>query len=146
FLWPTWKTFARIFRTDRGRELFLAYFAPLALLSLMAMWTFLLGISYALMALALGKEFNANIGSFYQGFYFAVSSFATMSTRFLPQTGASQTVQILAAMSGIVIFAAFVSLLFNLFNIILDRETEVNLFANRAGTPPCGFTFLENAG
>lgn len=145
-IWPLWRRLGMRLSRGERRENFLATFAPLALMLLLAAWVALFIFGYGLMLYALRNQVEPALGSLGDAFYFAGASLFTIGYGEIVATGGPARVVVLSAGAvGLAVVALVISLMFNLHSSFQRREVLVLTLDARAGAPPSGVTLLETA-
>jgi len=148
-MWYLWPRLAwRLYSADGNRrEDFLAIFAPLMLMSMLAMWVALLIFGFALMLWGLRGGIAPGHASFGAMLYFAGTSLLTIGFGdVVGRSGAPRLVSLLAGLSGLSFLSIMTAFLFATFGSFQQRETFVVTVGARAGTPPSGVNLLAIAG
>jgi hypothetical protein len=123
-------------RTDyQGRDRIMAFYAPLTLLVLPAVWLTLILLGYSAMYWGLGEDAWHAV---------AVSGSSLLTLGFDRPTGRVATLMSVSeAGLGIALLALLITYLPTIYGAFAQRETFVALLEGRAGTPPWGVTMLE---
>jgi Ion channel len=148
-VWRAWPAAAwRFFPADSDRrEEFLAVFAPLMLISLIAIWVASLMFGFALIFWGLRGGLSPPGGSFGSMLYFAGTSLLTIGFGDIVGRGAGpRLASVLAGLAGLSLLSITTAYLFAIFGAFQRRETFVVTVAARAGTPPSGVNLLAIAG
>ncbi len=120
------------------RDRVMALYAPVALLTLLAVWVALLIAGYTAMFFALGGV------SLYGAFTLAGSSMLTLGFATPPDRG-GVILSFTAAGLGLVLLALFITYLPSLYGAFQRRERGVAKLEVRAGQPPSGVYLIELA-
>lgn len=123
-------------RTYHRRDRIMAYYAPVALLSLLPVWLILVLLGYMAMYWALGTE------SWYQAFRISSSSLLTLgyaSADEFPETFLEFT----EATIGLMLVALLIAYLPSMYNAYQHREAAVKLLEVRASSPPTAVEMLK---
>lgn len=143
WLWARWVG-DRI-RSPARREGFLASYAPLALIMLLASWMAALVLGYGLILDALREQLRPP-ADHETAFYLSAISLLTVGFGdVVPVSGLSRTVVVIEAATGLGAIAMVISLVFSLFGSFQRREVQVVLLDASAGSPPSGVGLLENS-
>jgi hypothetical protein len=147
--WAAWPRCAwRLYpRHASKREDFLAVFAPLMLVVLLAAWTVLLIFGYGLVFFGLRSGLSPAAHSLGDATYFAGTALTTLGFGdIVGQSAAARCFSILAGATGLALFSIITAYLFALFGSFQNREAFVVMIAARAGFPPSGVNLLAIAG
>jgi hypothetical protein len=120
------------------RDRVMALYAPVALLTLLAVWFSLLLLGYSAMFFALGEVSPS------EAFTLAGSSMLTLGFSH-PPTAAGVFLAVTAAGVGLVLLALFITYLPSLYGAFQRRERGVAKLEVRAGQPPTGVYLIELA-
>jgi hypothetical protein len=120
------------------RDRVMALYAPVALLTLLAVWFSLLLLGYSAMFFALGEVSPS------EAFTLAGSSMLTLGFSH-PPTAAGVFLAVTAAGVGLVLLALFITYLPSLYGAFQRRERGVAKLEVRAGQPPTGIYLIELA-
>jgi Ion channel len=146
YLWP--KLAWRLYSVDGDkREDFLAIFAPLILVSMIAIWACLLMLGFGFLLWGMRGGITPAHASFGTILYFAGTSLLTIG--FGDVVGRDilpRLVSVLAALAGLSFLSILTAFLFAIFGSFQTRETFVVTVGARAGTPPSGVNLLAIAG
>jgi hypothetical protein len=148
-VWSLWPTIAwRLYRDDDDRrEDFLAVFAPLMLISLIALWLAMLIVGYALVLWGLRSGITPPVRSFGDALYFSGTSLLTIGFGdIVARSPAPRMISIFAAISGLSLLSIATAYIFLLFGAFQSREAFVVLIGARAGAPTSGVNLLAIAG
>lgn len=144
-LWAIWPPLAwRIHPQDESaREDFLATFAPLALILMLAMWATLLVLGFGALFWVLRAEIHPSPRTFWGASYFAGSAFLTIGFGdFVGNTGLTRLVSLCAGASGLGVVSITTAYLFAIFGFFQSRESFIVTIGARAGSPPSGLGLL----
>jgi hypothetical protein len=145
-LWPalSWKLYPR---DDDGREDFLAMFAPFTLVLLLIVWITGQIVGYGFIFWGLRGGLAPPVHTLAQAMYFSGTSALTVGFGdIVGRSPGTRFFSVVAAMSGLGIFAIVTAYLFSLFGSFQLREAFVVIAGSRAGTPPSGVNLLCIAG
>src|SRR5277367_6015465 len=138
FLWMSNLPFLRKWRDD-----ILGIYAPVAFVSLLLTWLFILIFGFGLILWGMRADLRPAIASFPDAFYFAGSSVLTIGFGDIVALGPrTRMLVLLAAASGVAFMALQVSYLFTLQSLVQQREQVVNTVISRTGTPASGIVLL----
>lgn len=145
-LWRVWKWLLnRGSRLDRS-EARLAAFAPIALLMLFLIWGLALTTGYALLIDGMDLEFRPPLQNFLESFYVSASTLVPLSYGdFVPEQGFARLVIVVESITGVVVAALAITLLFELYGAFRSREEAVIALDALAGAPPSAVQLLETA-
>lgn len=128
-------TFAGRHDDYEGRDRIMAFYAPITLLVLPAVWLAFVLVGYAAMYWGLGDEPWHSI---------EVSGSSLLTLGFdHPANRWATLVSFSEAALGIALLATLITYLPTIYGAFAQRETFVALLEGRAGTPPWGVTMLE---
>ncbi len=123
-------------RTYAQRDRFLAFYAPLGLLTLIPVWYALVATGYACMFWAVG------VPTWLDAFRESGSSLLTLG--FVPAEGLAQTMLAFTeALNGLILVAMLISYLPTIYSAFQRREELVTLLEVRAGSPPSAVELIE---
>jgi hypothetical protein len=143
-VWFCWRSAALRFSDSEKREDFLATYAPLVLVGLLATWVAGLVLGYGLLLFAVREELRP-IPGFGGALYFAGTSLLTIGYGdVVPAQAFARMVSVVAATSGLAVLALVTAFLFQIFAAFQQREVFVVTLGTRAGAPASGVTLLEN--
>ena len=136
--WRPWAALARRIRKNRRREKVLAFYGPLSLLLLLAIWAFGIIVGFALMHYGAGTQFdNQTIPGFWAHVYFSGTTFFTLGLGDLsPTSGPGRFLAVVQSGVGLGFFAMVISYLPVLYQAFSRREVNISMLDARAGTPP----------
>ncbi len=143
-LWVWWRWLGLRMDSPDRREGLLGSFGPFAIMLLLVSWVAGLVIGYGLVLDALRDQIHPlpeNIGA---SLYFAGTALLTLGFGdYVATSGWARLVTLIAAATGLSIFAAVLTLLFTLYGSFQRREVAVVVLEAGAGAPPSGVTLLE---
>jgi Ion channel len=143
-LWPPYCWLAAKISAPVWKAEFLGIFAPLSFVMLLMVWISLLILGFGLILLAHAKELSPPIDSFFSALYVAGSYVLTLGCGdYIGKTTPVRLIMLAAALTGVIITASVVSLLFTLIGSFQRREVLVSITCNIAGSPPSGIAILE---
>ena len=122
-------------RSYKQIDRWMAFYAPVSLLSLLPYWMFLLAIGYTLMVWAVGA------GTWYHSLRISGSSLLTLgyeTEKMLPVT----LLEFSEAVVGLTMVALLIAYLPSMYSAFSRREAAVTLLEVRAGDPPTAIEML----
>lgn len=136
--WQPWCALARLVRLNRRKEKLLAFFGPLSLLLLLAIWATGLLLGFALLHYGAATHFGKEeLTGFWAHLYFSGTTFFTLGLGDLsPTTTAGRVLAIVQSGVGLGFFAMVISYLPVLYQAFSRREVNISMLDARAGTPP----------
>jgi hypothetical protein len=145
-LWRMWKWLLnRGSKIDRS-EARLAAFAPIALLTLFLIWGLALITGFALLLDGMADQIRPVPQDFLETFYVSATTLVPLSYGdFVPQQGLVRLVIISESITGVVVAALAITLLFQLYDAFRSREEAVISLDALAGAPPSAVQLLETA-
>jgi ABC-type multidrug transport system fused ATPase/permease subunit len=142
--WRAWRWHARRTASADKRERWLAIFAPLIVLVLLAAWVLVLILGFGLLNLAFAPDFNPPITSLGTAAYLAATSLFTIGFGdFVPTGPLTRMIGVVSAGIGLGTVALVITYLFSLYGSFQRREVLVTTLDARAGAPPSGLALLE---
>ena len=143
-LWRPWRWIAFHLRDGQRREAMLGSFGPLAVMLALVTWVVLLVLGYGLLMDAMRDQIKPRPPGFGSSVYFAGTSMLTIGFGdFVPASGPTRVVALMAGATGLGVFAVVITFLFSLFAAFQRREVSVVMLEAAAGAPPSGVTVLE---
>lgn len=139
--WRLWPALAwRLYPKDGSRrEDFIAAFAPLLLVTLIAMWSVFLALGYGALLYGMRDEFSPQIHAYATAVYFASTSLLTIGFGdIVPRGGWARFISMCAGASGLGVLSITTAFLFATFGAFQQREAFVVLVSARAGRPGSG--------
>lgn len=124
--------------TYDARDRVMAYYAPIALLSLLPIWLGLVAIGFMFMFWATGIE------SGFEDFVLSGSSLLTLGFA-RGQTMMHDVLAFVEASIGLILVALLLAYLPTMYSAFSRREVAVNQLSVRAGTPPSALEFILRA-
>lgn len=136
--WSPWSALAQSVKNNRRKEKILAFFGPLSLLLLLAIWAFGLIVGFALIHYAAGTTFdNQKVANFWTNLYFSGTTFFTLGLGDLsPTAGFGRGLAVVESGLGLGFFAMVISYLPVLYQAFSRREVNISMLDARAGAPP----------
>src|SRR5919202_2312387 len=143
-LWSVWRwTGLRQTSPDR-REAILGSFGALVVMLLLVAWIAALVIGYGLLLDALRDQVRPQPENLGAALYFAGTALLTLGFGdFVGMSGLARTITLVAAATGLGMFALVITFLFTLYGSFQRREVAVVVLEAGAGAPPSGVTLLE---
>ncbi|MBV9172820.1 MAG: two pore domain potassium channel family protein [Chloroflexi bacterium] len=143
-LWRPWRAIGlRIGSGDR-REAFLGSYGALAVILLLVFWLTGLVVGFGLVFHALSTEIRPEAQSLGVSMYYAGTSLLTLGFGdFVATDWPARALTLIAAATGLGIFASTITLLFTLYGSFQRREIAVVVLEAGAGAPPSGVSLLE---
>jgi hypothetical protein len=143
-LWFWWRWVGLRMNSAERREGFLGSFGALSIILLLVAWVTGLVVGYGLLDDALREQIRPVPGDLETSMYFAGTSMLTLGFGdFTAVSGWTRLISLVAAATGLGIFAAVLTLLFTLYGSFQRREVAVVVLEAGAGAPPSGVTLLE---
>ena len=145
-MWYVWRwIFNRGTRVERV-EARLAVFAPLALITLFAIWGFAIILAYSLMLDAIHEEFRPPLNDYVTSFYVSGTTLVPLAYGdFVPEQGLARVLIFVESATGVGVAALAITLLFELYGSFRNREEPVVALDALAGAPPSAVQLLETA-
>ena len=130
--------------TAGRREALLGSFGAFSVMLLLVTWVAGLVIGYGLILDALKDQIRPSPENLGTSVYFAGESLLTLGFGdYAAVSGWARLMTLIAAATGLSIFAAVLTLLFTLYGSFQRREVAVVVLEAGAGAPPSGVTLLE---
>lgn len=146
--WIPWTKISSVL-PSRIRENFLAYFGPLSLIFLLAIWAFSLIFGFTLLQYGLGEHVRLSEEKITFGvlLYHSGETFFTLGYGDItPTTALSRFLAVLEAGMGFAFLGVVVGYLPVIYSSFSTRETEIGLLDARAGSPPTAVELLSRLG
>lgn len=135
--WQPYATLARSIRKNRRREKLLAFYGPLSLLLLLAIWALGVVVGFGFIHYAVATTSGAAASGIWSDIYYSGTTLFTLGLGDVtPVTAAGRTVTVIQAGVGIGFFAMIISYLPVLYQAFSRREVNISMLDARAGTPP----------
>ncbi len=145
YLWRGWLNAAFRFDSNERREALLGTAGATAVILLLVFWVASLIVGYGLLFDALRDEIHPTPATVFTSMYFAGTSMLTIGFGDLtPVGGPARFLSLVAAATGLGLFALVISFLFTLYGAFQRREVAVVVLEAAAGAPPSGVTLLES--
>lgn len=143
-LWTVWRAIGLRLRSTERREGFLGSFGALAVILLLIAWVAGLIFGYGLLLDGLREQMRPQPENLGTSLYFAGVALLTLGFGDIVATGgAARVISLVAAASGLGLFALVITFLFTLYGSFQRREVAVVVLEASAGAPPSGVTLLE---
>jgi hypothetical protein len=143
--WAPWAALVKRIRSQSRREALLAYFGPLSLVLLLALWASGLILGFALVQLGTGAHLllpDAQ-ASFGKLLYHSGETFFTLGYGdIVPTTGWTRFLAVLEAGMGFAFLGIVIGYLPTIYSAFSRREIEISLLDARAGSPPTAAELL----
>ena len=131
--WRIWRAVALKSKRESTREAILAYFGPLVLLMLLALWGLMLILGFSMLQWGLGgvqRHFMTDL-------YMSGTTFFTLGLGDItPSTPLGRTLTVIEAGVGFGFLAIVIGYLPVLYQAFSGREVAISLLDARAGSPP----------
>jgi ion channel len=142
--WALFKWIGLRFNSNDRREALFGGFGAFAVMSLLVNWVAGLVIGYGLILDALHDQVKPPPENLGASLYFAGTALLTLGFGdYVAMSGWARLLTLIAAATGLSIFAAVLTLLFTLYASFQRREVAVVVLEAGAGAPPSGVTLLE---
>ncbi|HET6317543.1 MAG TPA: ion channel, partial [Chloroflexota bacterium] len=143
-LWRLWRQIGLRVTTVERREALLGTFGPAIVIVLLFLWVSGLMFGYGLVLDGLRSELRPEPENFGTSLYFAGVAMLTIGFGDFVAVGPwARLVSLVAAATGLGLFALVITLLFTLYGSFQRRERAVVVLEAGAGAPPSGVTLLE---
>src|SRR5215469_8931773 len=143
-LWRWWRWLGLRMDSAERREGFLGSFGALTVILLLAEWVAGLVLGYGLLFDALRTQIKPEPETLAASLYFAGTALLTLGFGdYVAFGGATRLLALIAAATGLGIFATTITLLFTLYGSFQRREVAVVVLEAGAGAPPSGVSLLE---
>jgi hypothetical protein len=143
-LWKGWRWVGLRLSSAELREVFLGTFGSLVVIVLLIAWVTGLMVGYGLLLDAVRTQLRPEPENFLTSLYFAGTSLLTLGFGDVVAVGGlARLVALVAAATGLGLFALVITLLFTLYGSFQRREVAVVVLEAGAGAPPSGVTLLE---
>jgi hypothetical protein len=136
--WQPWAALARRVGNNRRREKLLAFFGPLSLIFILAIWAFGLVLGFAFIHYSAGTTVGSTtVQGIWADLYYSGTTFFTLGLGDLsPSTRMGQVATVFEAGVGLGYVAMVISYLPVLYQAFSRREVNISMLDARAGTPP----------
>ena len=143
-LWSVWRWTGLRQSSAERREAILGSFGALAVMLLLVAWIAALVVGYGLLLDALRDQVRPQPENLAAALYFAGTALLTLGFGdFVALGGLARTITLVAAATGLGMFALVITFLFTLYGSFQRREVAVVVLEAGAGAPPSGVTLLE---
>ena len=143
-LWRVWRGMGLRMNSAERREGLLGMFGSLGVIVLLVGWVACLIFGYGLILYALRAQLRPQPENFGAALYFAGVSMLTLGFgEIVPVGGAARLTSLVAAASGLGLFALVITFVFTLYGSFQRREVAVVVLEAGAGAPPSGVNLLE---
>jgi hypothetical protein len=139
----TWRPYARIamkIGDSARRETYLSFFGPSSLLLLVALWALILIFGFAALHWAAGSTVTIAQSlprDFATDLYFSGTTFFTLGLGdVIPDSGIDRAVTVIEGGTGFAFLALLIGYVPVVYQLFAQRETNVSLLDQRAGSPP----------
>lgn len=144
-LWQVWREIGLRLQSTERREGWLGSFGSFVVVVLLTAWAAGLMIGYGLMLFALRTGLRPEANDLGTAIYFAGVAFLTLGFGDIVAIGGlARAISLMAAATGLGLFALVITLLFTLYGSFQRREVAVVVLEAGAGAPPSGVTLLES--
>jgi hypothetical protein len=142
--WRVWRGIGLRIGSSERREAFLGTFGSLVAIMLLVAWVAGLILGYGLIFDAVRAQIRPEPENIGAAIYFAGVSMLTLGFgEIVPVGGGARLVALVAAASGLGLFALVITFLFTLYGSFQRREVAVVVLEAGAGAPPSGVNLLE---
>lgn len=144
--WRPWASVARRISDTARREYFLSLYGPFSLIWLLSIWAFDLIIAFALIQWSLGTQVHAPElnPDFWSDLYMSGVTFFTLGFGdVIPINPAPRVVGVAEAGMGFGFLAIIIGYLPVMYQAFSQREVNVSLLDERAGSPPTAGELLK---
>jgi hypothetical protein len=143
-MWRIWRAVGLRMSSAERREAFLGTFGSLVAIAMLVAWVAGLILGYGLIFDALGAQIRPTPANLGESVYFAGVSMLTLGFgEIVAIGGAARLTALVAAASGLGLFALVITFLFTLYGSFQRREVAVVVLEAGAGAPPSGVNLLE---
>jgi len=130
--WLPYRNLGLKIKDPQRRDDFLGHFGVLVFFLLVATWLLLLVIGYACIFWGLREQLNPALTDFTQAIYFAGTSILTIGFGdVVPVTTGARLTALAAGASGLTLFGLCLSCIFNLQNLLYQREVPLAILFSR---------------
>jgi hypothetical protein len=145
--WTPWAWIGSRFKNKKKREAYLSIYGPLSLLVLLAFWTGVVVVSFALLRWSAAADLTPQGAKVAGGAetYISAISFVGIEES-LPRDAWARALTVLEALSGFALLAMVIGYLPVLYQSFSRREANITLLDARAGSPPSASELLRRFG
>lgn len=143
--WRPWRAAARRMTSNKRRETFLSYFAPLSLILVLCVWAVGMFTAFGMLHWALDSPLQVSQGPVGLGtyLYLSGSTFFTLGYGDVtPRGSLGRALAVVEAGLGFGFLALIISYLPVIYQAFSRREANISLLDARAGSPPCAEELL----
>lgn len=147
--WGSWAALVNRIQSQGRREALLAYFGPLSLVLLLALWASGLIFGFALVQHGTGAHLQSSDGdaSFGRLLYHSGETFFTLGYGdIVPISAWTRFLAVLEAGMGFAFLGIVIGYLPTIYSAFSRREIEISLLDARAGSPPTAAELLRRYG
>jgi hypothetical protein len=142
--WRCWRWLGLRIASAERREAFLGSFATLAVMMLLVSWVAGLVLGFGLLLDSQRSQIRPEPENLGAALYFAGTSLLTLGFGdYVALGGVARLTTLVAAATGLAVFAVTITLLYTLYGSFQRREVAVVVLEAGAGAPPSGVTLLE---
>ena len=142
--WGLWTRLTRLLGEHR-RDTFLAFYGPLSLIVLLAIWAALLIVGWGVAQWGLGSRLSgpAHLSGFLEDLYYSGTTFFTLGLGDVtPTTAWARLLTLAEAGNGFAVLGLVIGYLPVLYQAFSRREQRMALLDARAGSPPTAVEML----
>jgi hypothetical protein len=145
YTWLPWSVIGRRIKSVDRRDNFLAFYGPLSLILLLAVWASALVVGFGLIQWALGTQVNTPGGTadLFTHLYLSGTTFFTLGFGDITPLGPwGRALSVIESGMGFAFLALVIGYLPALNQAFSQREVRVSLLDERAGSPPTALELL----
>jgi hypothetical protein len=143
-MWHGWRSAFLAVQPAVRREMLLSFFAPLFILTVLAIWLGALIFGFGCIFNGLALQLRPAADSLGQTMYFAGTTLLTIGYGdIVPVGGGARAVALIAGATGLGTVAIVLAFLFSVVSSYRQRELFLITLDARAGAPPSGVALLE---
>jgi hypothetical protein len=145
--WRQWRRVSRVL-PGQAADTMLGIFGPLGLIMNLILWLSVLILGYACLQYGAGSHLaGRHAVDFGNDIYFSAATMvASPPAGLVPATTFAKVVQVINAVSGVVVAATVIGYLPSLYQAFSSRETTVSQLDARAGSPPSAGRLILRSG